>query len=474
MSGPRLGRIRLTARSGHGASILVASLSAAFGVVLLMATDALSTYIRATSLAEHGSVRLALLIVAAVFIVIAVYVGAIVTTNTFATIVAGRTRTLALMRLIGASSGRLRASVAREGLLVGCIGSALGAVLGYALAVAGTRAVVGWGMIPERDYPTFDPLILIPPVVVIATTWLASWVGSRRVLAVTPLQALGTSVERSNQEAGGRRGRNVAAGMLFSVGAGLLVAGILLGLVTPFGVMIALLGGVLSFSGLVLGAHLVMPPVLRLVGRLAGGSASARLAAANAVRYPERSARTAIGLVIGVTLVTMFSVAAQCYQNVLIAAQAARPDVYSGAGIDPVLTATIAVFSILVGFSAVIAAVGMVNSLSLSVFQRRRELGLLRALGFSSNQVRALVFIESAQLSVAAVVTGVVLGIFYGWAGAQSLLGSLPGGGLIAPSVPWLVLAVAAAACALLAVVASIAPTRRAVRTSPMAALAVE
>jgi putative ABC transport system permease protein len=75
---------------------------------------------------------------------------------------------------------------------------------------------------------------------------------------------------------------------------------------------------------------------------------------------------------------------------------------------------------------------------------------------------------------VAAVVTGVVLGIFYGWAGAQSLLGSLPGGGLFAPSVPWPVVAVAAAACALLAVGASIAPTRRAVRTSPMAALAVE
>jgi putative ABC transport system permease protein len=262
--------------------------------------------------------------------------------------------------------------------------------------------------------------------------------------------------------------------LLFSAGAGLLVAGIILGLVTPLAVMIALLGGVLSDSGLVLGAHLVMPPVLRLVGNLAGGSASARLAAANTIRYPDRSARTAIGLVIGVTLVTMFSVAAQCYRDVLTAAQELRPDVYAGAGIEPVLAATIAVFSVLVGFSGVIAAVGMVNSLSLSVLQRRRELGLLRALGFSSNQVRALVFIESAQLSVAAVLTGVVLGIMYGWAGAQSLLGSLPGGGLIAPSVPWPVLALAASACALLAVVASIAPTRSAVRTSPMAALAVE
>jgi putative ABC transport system permease protein len=474
MSSSRFGGVRPAAASGHGASILVAALSAAFGVVLLMATDVLATYISATSLGEHGSVRLALLIVAAVFVVIAVYVGAIVTANTFATIVAGRTRTLALMRLIGASSRSLRGSVASEGLLIGCMGSVFGAAGGYAIAAIGTRAVVGWGMIPALDYPMFDPLIFLPPIVVIATTWSASWVGSRRVLAVTPLQALVTAVDRSREETGRRRGRNLTAVLLFSAGAGLLVAGIILGLVTPLAVMVALLGGVLSFSGLVLGAHLVMPPVLRLVGNLAGGSASARLAAANTIRYPDRSARTAIGLVIGVTLVTMFSVAAQCYRDVLTAAQELRPDVYAGAGIDPVLAATIAVFSVLVGFSGVIAAVGMVNSLSLSVLQRRRELGLLRALGFSSNQVRALVFIESAQLSVAAVLTGVVLGIIYGWAGAQSLLGSLPGGGLIAPSVPWPVLALAASACALLAVVASIAPARSAVRTSPMAALAVE
>ena len=93
------------------------------------------------------------------------------------------------------------------------------------------------------------------------------------------------------------------------IGGGLLALGILAGLVTPLGVVIAFVGGILSFTGLALGATLVMPPVLRLVGRAFGSSATARLAAENAMRYPERSSRMAIGVVMGVTLVTMFAVA---------------------------------------------------------------------------------------------------------------------------------------------------------------------
>jgi len=461
-------------RGGHGASILVATLSSAFGVALLLATDVLSAYITASRLGEHASVRLVLLIVAAVFIVIAVYVGAIVTTNTFATIVAGRTRTLALMRLIGAEAARLRTSVAREGLAVGCIGAALGTVIGFVLVLLGTRAVVAWGILPNLNYPMGDWTIIIPPVVVALTTWLSSWVGSRRVLSVTPLQAVGDSVESAPSEVTGRRGRNIVSLCLFAVGTALLGAGVLVGLVSPFAMLIALVGGVLSFTGLILGAGVIMPPMLRLVGVALGTSVPAHLAAANAVRHPERSSRTAIGLVIGVTLVTMFTVAAQCYQNVLTSAASNEPDLYAGSGMNPVMTATVVVFSVLVGFSAAIAAVGMVNSLSLSVLQRRRELGLLRALGLSSIQVRGMMLAESAQLAIAAVVTGLVLGVFYGWAGAQSLLGSLRGAGLIAPAVPWMLLAIAAAACAVLAVAASIAPTRRAVRTSPMEAIATD
>ena len=128
-----------------------------------------------------------------------------------------------------------------------------------------------------------------------------------------------------------------------------------------------------------------------------------------------------IGLVIGVTLVTTFSVTMESYRAMLLAAQEAHPEVY--AGIDDMLNVTVAVFTVLIGFSALIAAIGMVNTLSLSVMQRTRELGLLRALGFDRRQLRHMIVVESAALTLAATFTGIVLGFGYGWAGAQALLG---------------------------------------------------
>jgi putative ABC transport system permease protein len=127
---------------------------------------------------------------------------------------------------------------------------------------------------------------------------------------------------------------------------------------------------------------------------------------------------------------------------------------------------------VLVGFSALIAGVGMVNNLSLSVLQRTRELGLLRALGFTAAQLRQMVLAEAAQLSVAAIAVGLVLGIGYGWAGAQSLLGSISG--IVAPVVPGWLIAVVILAAAVLTAAASIAPTRRATRIAPVVALAVD
>jgi putative ABC transport system permease protein len=302
---------------------------------------------------------------------------------------------------------------------------------------------------------------------------LASWVGSRRVLQVSPMQATGCAVERSPDEARGSRVRNIVAITFFAFGSVLLVLGMLLGLVSPVGVLVGVVGGLFSFTGFVLGAQLVMPFALRLTGRMFGRSAPARLAAENAVRYPERSSRTTIGLVIGVTLVTMFAVCVESYQVIITEAQKAMPDRYQG--VDQTLTVTVVVFSVLMGFSALIAAVGMVNNLSMSVLQRTRELGLLRALGFTARQVRTMILAESAQLTIAAVLVGLVLGTFYGWAGAQSLLGSISGSpGLVLPAIPLGLLAIVSGGAAVLTLVASVAPSRRATRIAPVAALAVE
>ncbi|MTH68255.1 FtsX-like permease family protein [Agromyces bracchium] len=422
---------------------------------------------------SSGTAALMLAIVAWVFIVIAVYVSGVVTANTVATVVAGRTRQIALLRLLGSTARAQRGAIAREGLVIGATGAALGLVVGTLVAIGLAEWAAAADVLPRVDHAWVDPVVLPPAIVAVLTTWLAAWAGSRRVLAVRPSEALGNAAARSREDLAGRRGRTATAATLAIVGTLLLLAGVALGLVTPLGVLVGLVGGVLSFTGIVLGAHVVMPPILRLVGRALGTSPSARLAAENAVRHPERSSRMTIGLVIGVTLVTMFAVAMESYRDLLLAATEDRPDLR--AGIEQMVSATVAVFGILIGFSALIAAVGLVNTLSLSVLQRTRELGLLRALGFERRQLRTMVLAESAALTAAATLTGLVLGTFYGWAGAQSMLGSVQGEPLvILPSIPWGVVGVLIVAAGVLTLVASLAPSRRATAVSPVAALAIE
>lgn len=440
-----------------------------FAVGLILATGIMGAALDSAAQAS-GTFRAVLLMVSAIFIIIALYVGAIVTANTFATIIAGRTRTIALYRLIGSTSARIRSRVAGEGLAMGALGAAIGFVAAEVLIVGVVSFGPSWGWLPEGvAYPMFDPLTILAVAVVMLTTWAAAWAGSRRVGAVSPIAATGASVELRPEQARGRRARTVWAWLLIGLGGVMLAAGIALSLVTPLALMVSFCGGLFSFTGIAIGAHLIMPPVLRLAGKLIDRGPTGSLAAANALRFPERSARSTIGLVIGVTLVIMFAVALDSYRAMVLIAFDNDPAM--AAALNDVLSVTTAVFTGLVGFSAVIAAVGLVNTLSLSVLQRTRELGLLRALGYTGSQVRLMVIAESAQMTIAALGLGTVLGVFYGWAAAQSLVGSQVG--FAAPSVPWAVVAGVIAFGILLAMIAAAAPARRALRVSPVTALSI-
>jgi putative ABC transport system permease protein len=253
-----------------------------------------------------------------------------------------------------------------------------------------------------------------------------------------------------------------------------LAGGIVLGLISPLGVVVAFVGGIFSFTGLAIGAVVFMPPVLRLLGRLFGRSATARLAAQNALRHPARSSRMAIGVVMGVTLVTMFAVALETMKSVMARSAGGEMPQEFTVMVDGIS----AIMMALVGVSAVIAAVGMVNLLTIGVVQRRRELGLLRALGLSNAQVRRMVLLEAAHIAIAALVTGLVLGVVYGWAGAQSLLGSVsfdldgaPAPTMVWPALPLVPLVVVIVATAVLTLVAAVVPTRLATRVAPVEAL---
>lgn len=459
---------------GMGATVLVAGISAAFGVLLLSATGYIAAWLRADpALSGSEMLTLVLTILSVLLTGVAVYVASIVTANTFATIIAGRTRQIALMRLIGASARAQRSEVARQGLAVGAIGAIAGLLGGIGAAFA-LRAVADAALGISTTFEVLQPVLLLPALVVALTTWVGAWSGSRRVLTVTPLEALSGAAPRTHAQTASSRGRNAWAAVLFLAGAVLLGSGVLVGLLSPLGVVIAFLGGILSFTGLALGAVLVMPPLLRTTGRLLGRTATARLAAENAQRYPERSGRMAIGVVMGVTLVVMFAVANESVKSVLIASSGGEPP----AEMTRIMDTFAAIMMGLVAVSAVIAGVGLVNLLTIGVVQRRRELGLLRALGLSSGQVRRVVLFEAVHITITALAFGLVLGVVYGWVGAQSLLGSVSvppaysSPTFVAPAVPWLPVLVVVAATAMLTAIATVVPTRLATRVTAVEALA--
>jgi len=113
-----------------------------------------------------------------------------------------------------------------------------------------------------------------------------------------------------------------------------------------------------------------------------------------------------------------------------------------------------------------VAALGIVNTLTMGVLERVREIGVLRAIGMSRRQAMRMVVVEAGILGIVGVVLGAVAGI-----GVGALLLQL-GGGLGHPGgVPWLPIGVAAVLGLVLPAIASIYPARAAARVSIVEAL---
>ena len=457
-------------------TVLVAALGTTFGSALVIAPGIVTEALGAAGLDDLAPVEAILSVIGWLFLGIALYVGAIVTANTCATLIAGQTRTIALQRLVGATGAALRRRITRTGLLVGLVGGVLGAVVGTGLTALFVAVLRGTGFLPDTAYTLVPWELALPLVAVVLATWGAFASGSRRVLTVTPLQALSSTVEPSHDDLRSGTARRVWAVLLIVVGALLMLLGLAISPVSALAVLPAALGGFVSFSGVAVGATIVMPPVLALIGRIGSRDPVVLLAGRNAMRAPARTSRATIGLVIGVTLLVTFSVAFGIMQHVLETVTAGMDDgSTSPAAVQAqrdFFVQVNAVVSVIVGFSAVIAAVGVVNALALGVLQRRRELGLLRVLGLTGAQVRRMIVTEAVQMVVAAVVTGLVLGTVYGWVGGQTLLGSV--GGVVSPVLPLPTVGIVVVGALVLAVVATVAPVRRAMRVPPTEALAVD
>lgn len=125
----------------------------------------------------------------------------------------------------------------------------------------------------------------------------------------------------------------------------------------------------------------------------------------------------------------------------------------------------------LLGVSVLVALVGVANTLSLSVAERTRENGLLRALGLTKRQMKTMLALEAVFISVTGAIIGSALGIFFGAVGILAL----PLEGLtIFITIPWIQIAAVIGIAVLASLVASWLPGRRAAKVSPSAALATE
>jgi putative ABC transport system permease protein len=126
--------------------------------------------------------------------------------------------------------------------------------------------------------------------------------------------------------------------------------------------------------------------------------------------------------------------------------------------------------TVLLLLAVVIALLGIVNTLALSVFERTRELGLLRAVGMTRGQVRAMVRWESVVISVIGALIGAVLGTGLGIALTRALADE----GIEKVAVPVVQLALYLVAAALAGVLAAIGPSRRASRVDVLKAVVTE
>lgn len=260
-----------------------------------------------TSLAK--ALRTPLLVLGAVAVIVAAFVIA----NTFRILVAQRTRELALLRAIGATRRQVRRGVLVESLVVGVIGS----VVGFTLGVGGAAAIA----VPIMGGADLTVVVSTTTIgwslaIGVAVTVGAAWVPARAATRVSPLAALRTAPDGTDDARTGRIRR--AIGVVLIVGG----AGIL-GLIAAFadsmgelGIVVVVLGATVVGIGILVLGPVIMPPLVGLGGRLARAAAGRRqratleLATVNALRHPRRVSATSGALLIGVTVVVGFAVMA--------------------------------------------------------------------------------------------------------------------------------------------------------------------
>lgn len=134
------------------------------------------------------------------------------------------------------------------------------------------------------------------------------------------------------------------------------------------------------------------------------------------------------------------------------------------------LDTVLAMVQMLLALSIIVALLGIVNTLALSIIERTRELGLLRAVGLRRRQLMSMIGVESMVIAVFGALLGVVLGVALGAATARGLRDQ----GFTTIGLPWVQLLTYLALGAIVGVIASVVPAIRAARLNVLAAITYE
>ncbi len=241
---------------------------------------------------------------------LALFVCGFVIANTFAVIVAQRTRELALLRAIGATPRQVRRSLRLEALAIGFVSSLIGLAAGYGLTLltvailrafdikllgAGARLTIG----------TVLWCVLWGTLITVASVFLAS----RRAAKVAPVEAMrASSLERIPKK------RSFVWLIVLAIGGTSLAVGGFKG-----NVYFIVPGALLFIFGILFSAPIVLNTLARaLRGVFRRSGLALRLAGDNIERSPRRAASTANALIIGVLLITLVTTAGGSLRTALV------------------------------------------------------------------------------------------------------------------------------------------------------------
>ncbi|MDH6220575.1 ABC transporter permease [Streptomyces pseudovenezuelae] len=125
----------------------------------------------------------------------------------------------------------------------------------------------------------------------------------------------------------------------------------------------------------------------------------------------------------------------------------------------------------LLAMAVIVAVLGVINTLAMSVFERSQEIGMLRAIGLDRKAIKRMVRLESLVISLFGGVLGIGLGVFFGWAAGELLGAKMPTYELV---LPWARMAIFLLLAATVGILAALWPARRAAKMNMLAAIKSE